>query len=132
MGRQAAQRLAQLAGRAWQQAHSERLLSSLDTSTSFRLQQCRGAAALPARAEVHEDFPLPLPQTRVDEFGAVSVLAEDDDVEASRFRNVDGQRLEDGRYAAFMAEISSFIPKERQFTDPVRTFAYGTDASFYR
>ena len=47
-------------------------------------------------------------------------------------RNVDGYREEDGRYAAFMAEISSFIPGQRQFTDPVRTFAYGTDASFYR
>ncbi len=25
-----------------------------------------------------------------------------------------------------------FIPSARQFSDPVRTFAYGTDASFYR
>jgi len=24
------------------------------------------------------------------------------------------------------------VPKSRQITDPVRTFAYGTDASFYR
>jgi D-lactate dehydrogenase len=24
------------------------------------------------------------------------------------------------------------VPKARQFTDPVHTFAYGTDASFYR
>ena len=48
------------------------------------------------------------------------------------YRNVDGYREEDGRYAAFMAEISSFHPGQRQFTDPVRTFAYGTDASFYR
>lgn len=47
-------------------------------------------------------------------------------------RNVDGHRFEDGRYAAFTTEITSFIPKERQFTDPVRTLAYGTDASFYR
>ena len=45
---------------------------------------------------------------------------------------MDGYREEDGRYAAFMSEISSFIPQQRQFTDPVRTFAYGTDASFYR
>lgn len=28
--------------------------------------------------------------------------------------------------------IAEFIPKFRQYTDPVRTFAYGTDASFYR
>ncbi len=48
------------------------------------------------------------------------------------YRNVDGYREEDGRYAAFMSEISGFIPQQRQFTDPVRTFAYGTDASFYR
>jgi len=41
-------------------------------------------------------------------------------------------RFDDGRYKAFSEEITSFIPKERQFTDPVRTFAYGTDASFYR
>jgi D-lactate dehydrogenase len=27
---------------------------------------------------------------------------------------------------------ADFVPKARQFTDPVRTFAYGTDASFYR
>ena len=48
------------------------------------------------------------------------------------YRNIDGYREEDGRYAAFMADISAFIPQQRQFTDPVRTFAYGTDASFYR
>lgn len=47
-------------------------------------------------------------------------------------RNVDGHRFEDGRYAAFTAEVSTFLPKERQYTDPVRTLAYGTDASFYR
>jgi hypothetical protein len=28
--------------------------------------------------------------------------------------------------------VSQFIGEERIFTDPVRTFAYGTDASFYR
>ena len=27
---------------------------------------------------------------------------------------------------------AEFLPKTRQFTDAVRTFAYGTDASFYR
>jgi len=47
-------------------------------------------------------------------------------------QNVDGKRVEDGRYARFTEEISAFIPKDRQFSDPVRTFAYGTDASFYR
>ena len=48
--------------------------------------------------------------------------------EPSGFRNVDGERIEDGRYAAFQAEIASFVPAERIITDSVRTFAYGTDA----
>ena len=52
--------------------------------------------------------------------------------EPSGFVNVDGQRIEDGRYAAFMKDIGAFIPAERIITDSVRTFAYGTDASFYR
>ena len=28
--------------------------------------------------------------------------------------------------------MNQFVPQGRLFTDPVRTFAYGTDASFYR
>ena len=63
--------------------------------------------------------------------GAVSMVCEDDP-EPSMFQNKDGHRLEDGRYAAFSEEITGFIPAERQYSDPVRTFAYGTDASFYR
>lgn len=53
-------------------------------------------------------------------------------VEEGVYKNVDGHRFDDGRYKAFMQEISEFIPSARQFTDPIRTFAYGTDASFYR
>ena len=52
--------------------------------------------------------------------------------EPSGYRNVDGERIEDGRYKAFQEEISTFISAERIITDSVRTFAYGTDASFYR
>lgn len=75
----------------------------------------------------------PVPDTTVDAYGAVSVVSEEDaDFEEDVYRNIDGRRFEDGRYAAFINEISAFIPKSRQFTDPVRTFAYGTDASFYR
>jgi len=36
------------------------------------------------------------------------------------------------RYQRFLADISSRIPSGRLFTDPLRTLAYGTDASFYR
>jgi D-lactate dehydrogenase len=50
------------------------------------------------------------------------------------WRNVDGERVDDGRYARFHAEIvkSAGIQEERCFTDAATTFAYGTDASFYR
>ena len=53
---------------------------------------------------------------------------------ATRYSNSDGNRIDDGRYTAFKADItsSSLIPSERVYTDPVKTFAYGTDASFYR
>ncbi len=36
------------------------------------------------------------------------------------------------RYQQFLQEISALIPQSRLFTDPLRTLAYGTDASFYR
>jgi D-lactate dehydrogenase len=52
--------------------------------------------------------------------------------ESSGYQNMDGMRKNDGRYTRFQEGISSFIPKSRQYTDPVHTFAYGTDASFYR
>ncbi|SFG92557.1 FAD-binding and (Fe-S)-binding domain-containing protein [Neptunomonas qingdaonensis] len=32
----------------------------------------------------------------------------------------------------FLATLQQFIPEERLITDPLRTLAYGTDASFYR
>ena len=53
-------------------------------------------------------------------------------IDAKVFRNVDGERHDDGRYAQFRREAEKFIPPERIITDAVRTFAYGTDASFYR
>jgi D-lactate dehydrogenase len=36
------------------------------------------------------------------------------------------------RYQRFLTYISALVPQERLFTDPLRTLAYGTDASFYR
>ena len=35
-------------------------------------------------------------------------------------------------YAALTRDFSAVVPPERIFTDPLRTLAYGTDASFYR
>ena len=35
-------------------------------------------------------------------------------------------------YDRVLAELQSVIPQARLVTDPLRTLAYGTDASFYR
>ncbi len=35
-------------------------------------------------------------------------------------------------YAKLKAELGDFIPAERLIDDPLRTLAFGTDASFYR
>ncbi len=100
------------------------------SSSSFQLR----ASVLPAQDEYYDQEPSGYRhETRVDEFGAVSRVSENElEYQPGLYRNIDGHRNEDGRYAAFTSEISSFIPKERQYTDAVRTFAYGTDASFYR
>ena len=128
------------------------------TSTTSQQQRCAAAATATAAADALGQQPGQAParrhsalaapeeapqravvhQVRTDLYGAVSMVAPGEGGPASQqqapqaYRNVDGQRFEDGRYQAFAAEVSGFIPKERQYTDPVRTFAYGTDASFYR
>ena len=48
------------------------------------------------------------------------------------YRNVDGMRHDDGRYTAFKASVRGIVGDDGVIDDPVRTFAYGTDASFYR
>lgn len=48
------------------------------------------------------------------------------------YSNVDGGRINDGRYDAFKADITrSLIPEERVYTDPVKTFAYGRAKVFW-
>jgi hypothetical protein len=60
----------------------------------------------------------------IDSVGAVSLLSQlEQPSHGQGYKNLDGQRIEDGRYSAFQEEISSFIPsKERIFTDAVRTY----------
>ena len=48
------------------------------------------------------------------------------------YRNVDGLRHDDGRYKAFKSTVRTLLGDDSVVDDPVRTFAYGTDASFYR
>ena len=51
-----------------------------------------------------------VPVTRVDHVGAISVVDEGEvDGEVAVFENVDGKRVEDGRYAAFVKEISGTL-----------------------
>ena len=38
----------------------------------------------------------------------------------------------DQRHAIFLREAGTFIPRDRLLTDPLRRFAWGTDAGFYR
>ena len=68
-----------------------------------------------------------------DVVGAVSVASEQSQaLKPDVYYNVDGHRVDDGRFTSFAKDIAHFIPEARVFTDPLRTFAYGTDASFYR
>ncbi|KAG2497441.1 hypothetical protein HYH03_004596 [Edaphochlamys debaryana] len=100
---------------------------------SAQQQQTRSAAQVAVQAaQAVQLKQVIVPAIKTDLVGAVSVVSEGEKVEPGVFKNVDGHRFDDGRYKAFVEEISKFIPKERQFSDPVRTFAYGTDASFYR
>ena len=71
--------------------------------------QARGAAAaVPAAAAVATRLqPNVLPMTRVDEFGAISIL---EGQAAAHFvpqvyENVEGRRIEEGRYAAFTKDL---------------------------
>ena len=48
---------------------------------------------------------------------------------AKVYANVDGHRIDDGRYTNFKGDLAGIVPSERIYTDPVRVFAYGTDAS---
>lgn len=76
------------------------------------------------------------PRLKVYGDGAMSLVSEEEEVRLRRppttYANIDGQRIDDGRYQAFNADVAAFIPSTRRLTDALRTFAYGTDASFYR
>ena len=88
----------------------------------------RATAAMPAAAVAPQAAFVPSTVKPT----AVSHAVRVEKAEPSGYRNVDGERIDDGRYTAFQQDISSFVPAERIITDSVRTFAYGTDASFYR
>jgi D-lactate dehydrogenase len=95
--------------------------------------QVRGnSVAATATRALPELRSIVVPEVKVDLYGAVSAVLNQNAVEEGVYKNVDGHRFEDGRYKAFTDEVSQFIPKERMYSDAVRTFAYGTDASFYR
>ena len=73
-------------------------------------QQARGRSALPAAAAAVQTRVQPqvLPLTRVDEFGATSILESEDMAKfvPQQYENVDGRRIEDGRYAAFTKDLT--------------------------
>ena len=40
-------------------------------------------------------------------------------------------KFQDPKFAAFYQKLHAFIPSKRLFTDPMKTLAWGADASFY-
>lgn len=104
-------------------------ISGEQAATNFQQTRSKSLAAQAVQTQTSSKL---LPDIALDAFGAVSVVSETSKVQPGVYKNQDGHRFDDGRYQAFIEEISAFVGKERQFTDPVRTFAYGTDASFYR
>eukprot|EP01025_Chloroclados_australasicus_P005936 TRINITY_DN1193_c0_g1_i4.p1 TRINITY_DN1193_c0_g1~~TRINITY_DN1193_c0_g1_i4.p1 ORF type:complete len:1085 (-),score=158.95 TRINITY_DN1193_c0_g1_i4:277-3531(-) len=103
-------------------------LAKQDTAHSLQQQQNYATQAAVVTGATQKSVVQEISQ---DLYGAIS-MKEDTKYQEGVYYNVDGYRFEDGRYAAFLQEAESIIPKSRQITDPVRTFAYGTDASFYR
>lgn len=73
-------------------------------------QRGKAAAAVPAAAAAVATKLQPdvLPLTRVDEFGAISILESEAEgaFVPQAFENIDGRRIEDGRYAAFARDIT--------------------------
>jgi hypothetical protein len=100
-----------LVGLIPQEQHATSVFS---TSGSVRMGVSRGsgalqarAAAMPAQQVVTKLQPDAIPLTRIDEVGAISIVEpHEKDFVAKVFENVDGRRIEDGRYAAFMKDIS--------------------------
>ena len=65
------------------------------------------AAALPAQAVATKLQPDVLPLTKIDEVGAISIVEpHEKDFVPKVFENTDGRRIEDGRYAAFIKDVS--------------------------
>lgn len=80
-------------------------------------QQVR-AAAMPAQAVATKLQPDVIPLTHVDSVGAISIVEpHEKDFVPKVFENIDGRRIEDGRYARFREEISGNVNVtfQRQF-----------------
>lgn len=97
-------------------------------SSTVVASQARGFAQPAVASKTAQTLPV-----YTDLVGAVSIRSEQaKDLKPDVYYNVDGHRVDDGRFTSFAKDVKQFIPAARIFTDPVRTFAYGTDASFYR
>eukprot|EP00882_Tetradesmus_deserticola_P010723 GHRQ01011324.1.p1 GENE.GHRQ01011324.1~~GHRQ01011324.1.p1 ORF type:complete len:250 (+),score=75.49 GHRQ01011324.1:132-881(+) len=118
------------AKRAGQHGIGSSAVAAEQGAAAASLQLVRGNAMAAVATEQQQRVHV-VPEITTDIFGAVSPMS-NEQIEEGVFRNVDGHRFDDGRYTAFRQEVEQFVGQERIFADPVRTFAYGTDASFYR
>jgi hypothetical protein len=72
---------------------------------------------MPAQQVVTKLQPDIIPLTRIDEVGAISIVeAHEKDFIPKYFENIDGRRIEDGRYAAFVKDVSG--RSDRPAPDP--------------
>lgn len=76
----------------------------------------QASLVVPAKQEIDDvhqgdasTFQRGAPQVAYDFYGAISMV-DDEDTQSRAWQNEDGKRHEDGRYAAFAAEIAGFIP----------------------
>lgn len=62
---------------------------------------------MPAQQVLTKLQPDIIPLTRIDEVGAISIVeAHEKDFVPKFFENIDGRRIEDGRYAAFIKDVT--------------------------
>ena len=71
-------------------------------------------------------------QAAAPDLSAQAAVAAYKNTDTSVYRNADGMRVNDGRYTRFKQDMRGILGEDRVVDDPVRTFAFGVDASFYR
>ena len=89
-------------------------------------RSARGPSSVFRRSSVQQR------QAAAPDLSAQAAVAAYKNTDTSIYRNADGMRVNDGRYTRFKQDMRGILGEDRVVDDPVRTFAFGVDASFYR